>query len=164
MFAVGRREIFWTYCKDLISYVYWTVHHLDSWVKRDQLDVTCFITSLFNAQLVSGVNTSILRSLRPLCWVMNVLTSETCWALNKGIIKQVTSSWSLFTQLSDILFLQQELHTLPKLHDNYFLRIINVYTKFEQERRFAYIHIREAISRKICWLGKPILITYCVLL
>ena len=29
---------------------------------------------------------------------MDVLTSETCWALYKEIIKQVTSSWSLFTQ------------------------------------------------------------------
>ena len=44
------------------SYVYWTVHHLDSWIKRDQLDVTCFFISLFNAQHVSDVNTSILRS------------------------------------------------------------------------------------------------------
>ena len=35
------------------SYVYWTVHHLDSWIKRDQLDDTCFIISLFNAQHVS---------------------------------------------------------------------------------------------------------------
>jgi len=31
------------------TYVYWTVHHLDSWIKRDQLDVTSFV-SLFNAQ------------------------------------------------------------------------------------------------------------------
>jgi len=31
---------------------------------------------------------------------MDVLTSETCWTLYKEIIKQVTSSWSLFTQLS----------------------------------------------------------------
>jgi len=46
------------------SYVYWTVHHLDSWVKRDQLDATCFIITLFSAQHVSDVNTSILRSLR----------------------------------------------------------------------------------------------------
>jgi len=30
---------------------------------------------------------------------MDVLTSETCRALHKEIIKQVTSSWSLFTQL-----------------------------------------------------------------
>jgi len=43
----------------ILSYVYWTVHHLDSWVKRDQLDVTCFIISLFYAQHVSDVNTSI---------------------------------------------------------------------------------------------------------
>ena len=54
---------------DLIvtSYVHWTVHHLDSWVKRDQLDVTCFIISLLNAQHVSDVNTSILMSLRLMC-------------------------------------------------------------------------------------------------
>jgi len=144
-----------------------------SWIKRDQLDVTSFIISLFNTQHVSDVNTSILRSLRLICsvisWVvliwfdvcwcyvvvwlwwsgirmqaealqclslhtdttppqpnhnvtpthiepntthevtqrisrkllrMDVLTSETCWALNKEIIKQVTSSWSLFIQLS----------------------------------------------------------------
>jgi len=29
---------------------------------------------------------------------MEVLTSETCWAVNNEIIKQVTSSWSLFIQ------------------------------------------------------------------
>jgi hypothetical protein len=27
----------------LSFYVYWTVHHLDSRIKRDQLDVTCFL-------------------------------------------------------------------------------------------------------------------------
>ena len=70
-------------CHYFFSYVYWTVHHLDSWGKRDQLDVTCFIVSLFNAQHVSDVN-----------------TSETCWVLNKEIIKHVTSSWCLFPQLS----------------------------------------------------------------
>jgi len=30
---------------------------------------------------------------------MDVLTSETCWALNNEIIKKVTSSWSLFIQI-----------------------------------------------------------------
>ena len=29
---------------------------------------------------------------------MDVLTSETCWALNNEIIKHVTSNWSLFIQ------------------------------------------------------------------
>jgi len=38
-----------------------------NWIKRDQLDVTCFIISLFNAQHVSDVNTSTLRSLRLIC-------------------------------------------------------------------------------------------------
>ena len=143
------------YCK---SYVYRTVHHLDRWIKRDQLDVTCFFISLFHAQYVSDVNTSIFRSLRLICWViswavllwhdvcwcyvvvwlvwcgirmqaeallqpasvyniepeqhnpwnnatisrkllkMDVLTFETCWAVNNEIIKQVTSSWSIFIQ------------------------------------------------------------------
>ena len=46
------------------SYVYWTVHHLDSWIKIDQLDVTCFIISLFTVQRVSNVSTSVFRSLR----------------------------------------------------------------------------------------------------
>jgi len=64
------------------SYVYWTVHHLDCWVKRDQLDVTCFIISLFNAQHVSDVNTSILRSLRLMCWLISwvvLVWFDVCW-------------------------------------------------------------------------------------
>ena len=40
------------------------MHHLDSWIKTDQLDVTCFIISLFTARHVSNVSTSIFRSLR----------------------------------------------------------------------------------------------------
>ena len=32
---------------------------------------------------------------------MDVLTFETCWAANSEIIKQVTSSWSIFIQLSN---------------------------------------------------------------
>ena len=64
------------------SYVYWTVHHLDSWVKRDQPDVSCFIISLFNAQHVSDVNTSILRRLPLICWVISWLVLfwfDVCW-------------------------------------------------------------------------------------
>ena len=54
-------------------YVYWNVHHLGSWIKIDQLDVTCFIISLFNAQRVSDVNTSIFRSLRLIVDLFHVL-------------------------------------------------------------------------------------------
>ena len=37
----------------------------------DELDVTCLIISLFNAQHVSNVSTSILRSLWLICWVIS---------------------------------------------------------------------------------------------
>ena len=53
-----------------------------NWIKRDQLDVTCFIISLFNAQHVSDVNTSILRSLRLICWVISwvvLIWFDVCW-------------------------------------------------------------------------------------
>jgi len=71
-------------CKiqDYVSYVYWTVHHLDSWIKRDQLDFICFFISLFNAHHVSDVNTSILRSLHLICWVISwvvLLWYDACW-------------------------------------------------------------------------------------
>jgi len=124
------------------SYVYWTVHHLDSWIKRDQLDVTCFIISLFTAQHVwmlihpfSGACDLFVELFHGLycsgsMWVgvtlwfgwcgvvsgcrlkpeitqqisckllrMDVLTSETCWAVNNEIKTQVTSSWSLFNSV-----------------------------------------------------------------
>jgi len=63
---VSRPSVVWKCKKDLY------LHSCsDSWVKRDQLHVTCFIISLFNAQHVSDVNTSILRSLRLICWVIS---------------------------------------------------------------------------------------------
>ena len=68
--------------KCIWPYVYWNVHHLDSSVKRDQLDVTCFIISTFNTQHVSDVNTSILRNLRLICWVISwvvLLRFDMCW-------------------------------------------------------------------------------------
>ena len=97
-----------------VSYVYWTVHHLDSWIKVDQLDVTCFIISLSTAQHVSNVSISIFRSLLLIVDLfhvlycsgsmkMDVLTFETCWAVNNEIIKQVTSSWSIFIQIRYVL-------------------------------------------------------------
>ena len=55
------------------SYVYWTVHRVDSWMKTDQLDVICFIILLFTAQHVSNVSTSIFRSLRLIVDLFHVL-------------------------------------------------------------------------------------------
>ena len=64
------------------------MHHLDSWIKRDQLDVTCFIISLFNAQHVSNFSTSILRNLRLICWVILwvvLLWFDVCWCY--GVVR-----------------------------------------------------------------------------
>ena len=58
------------------------MHHLDRWIKRDQLDATCFVISLFNVQHISDVNTSILRSLQLICWVISwvvLLWFDACW-------------------------------------------------------------------------------------
>ena len=52
------------------------------WIKRDQLDDTCFIISLFTAQHVSDVNTSIVRNLRLIWWVILwvvLLWFDVCW-------------------------------------------------------------------------------------
>ena len=48
-------------------------HAEDSWIKTDQPDVTCFIISLFTAQHVSNVRTSIFRSLRLIAGLFHVL-------------------------------------------------------------------------------------------
>ena len=63
-----------------LNTIWWTHSHerwanrwnkyKDRWIKRDQLDVTCFIFSLYTAQHVSDVNTSILRSLQLIWWVI----------------------------------------------------------------------------------------------
>jgi len=100
------------------------VHHLDSWIKIDQLDVTCFIISQFTAQHVSNVSISIFRSLRLIVDLFHGLycsgsmyVGVTVWfglvvwypyagfsiriphhSINSKIIKQVTSSWSMFIQ------------------------------------------------------------------
>ena len=52
------------------------------WIKRGQLGVTCFIISIFTTQHVSDVNTSILRSLRLIWWVISwvvFLWFDVCW-------------------------------------------------------------------------------------
>ena len=50
---------------------------------------------------------------------MDVLTSETCWTLNDEIIKQVTSSWSLFTQLSRNKFTTSTLYSTIATPSNF---------------------------------------------
>jgi len=59
----------------------YTKYSSNSWIKIDQLEVTCFIISLFNAQHVSNVSTSILRSLRLICWVMSWVVLLCSWCV-----------------------------------------------------------------------------------
>ena len=61
------------------SCVYWTVHHLDSWIKIDQL----MSLALFFAQHVSNASTFIFRSLR-LC-VGILLWFDVCWCY--GVVR-----------------------------------------------------------------------------
>ena len=56
-----------------LSYILMLMFHLDSWIKIDQLNVTCFIISLFTAQHVSNASTSIFRSLRLIVDLFHVL-------------------------------------------------------------------------------------------
>jgi hypothetical protein len=66
------------------SYVYWIVHHLDSWIKIDRLDVTCFIISPFTAQHFSNVSTSIFRSLRHIVDLFHVLCCSGSMCVGAG--------------------------------------------------------------------------------
>ena len=57
-------------------------------IKIEQCDVTCFIISLFNAQHVSNVSTSILRILRLICCVISwvvLLWFDMCWCY--GVVR-----------------------------------------------------------------------------
>ena len=57
--------------------------------------ITSILTSLHSNtthEITQHISHKLLR--------MDVLTSKTCQALNNEIMKQVTLSWSLFTQLS----------------------------------------------------------------
>ena len=154
-----------------VSYVNWTVHHLDRWIKIDQLDVALLFhylllnvfrmlvhpssgacdlfVELFHGLYCSGsmcvgvtvwfgwggvvsfcrlkqsfslhkdttppqqnhtvtpthiepeqYNTWNKSTISRNLLKMNVLTFETCWAVNSEIIIQVTSSWSIFIRLS----------------------------------------------------------------
>ena len=71
----------WLYLQDY-TWMHGQQNIKNCWIKRDQLNATCFIISLFNAQHVSDVNTSILRSLRLIYWVISwvvLLWFNVCW-------------------------------------------------------------------------------------
>ena len=70
---------------------------------------------------------------------MDVLTSEICWALNKVIIKQVASSWSLFTQLTYTFMISRWI----------FLRMRNVSVKSCREYQNTYFMLNNFFSENL---------------
>ena len=51
---------------------------------------------------------------------MDVLTFETCWAVNTEIIKQVTSSWSIFIQQAYVVQINFVYQMVKVFNDNKF--------------------------------------------
>jgi len=88
------------------SYVYWTVHHLDSWTEIDRLDVTCFIISIFTARHVSDVSTFVFRSLRLIVDLFHVLycSGSMCVGVTVWFIGRTTyqPDFTTFLQLRHI--------------------------------------------------------------
>jgi len=108
-----------------------------TWIKRDQLDVTCFFISLFNAQHVSDVNTSILRSLGLICWVISwvvLLWFDVCWCY--GV---VWLGWCGIRMQAEALVLQpappQPNHNVTPTH-------------IEPEQYNRWINVRNMLSNK----------------
>ena len=80
--------------RETLSYVYWTVHHLDSWIKINQLmSLVLFFAAkhVSNASIFIFIPTHSRKLLK-----MNVLAFETCWAAKN---KTSDISWSIFIQL-----------------------------------------------------------------
>ena len=91
----------------IYSNVYWTVHHCNSWIMKDQLDVTCYFISLLmcstccasacktsttqnqphqisNTQRTENKTTDVVIQQHSRKFLMmDILMSETCWAHKK---------------------------------------------------------------------------------
>jgi len=97
-------------------YVYWTVHHSDSWRIRDQLDVTCYyvLFHFFYAQHVSDINTPIIRSLRLFyCITTLVVCScfDVCWSFGVAVL-----GWYLCSRLKHSCATPKPQHTSKQEH------------------------------------------------
>ena len=72
------------------------------WIKINQLDVTCFIISLFTAQHVSNVSPSIFRSLRLIVEFIScvvLLWYNVCWCY--GVVR--LGWWGILMQAETVL-------------------------------------------------------------
>jgi len=83
------------------SCMYWTVHHLDSWIKIDQL----MSLALLFAQHVSNASTFIFRSLQLCAFIL--LWFDECWSY-----RVVRLGWcGILMQAEALVSLEPEQHT-----------------------------------------------------
>ena len=93
----------------IYNYIY--IHICACWIKLDQLDVTCFIISLFTAQHVSNVSTFILRSLRLIVDLSHGLYCSVAAALTYGFKNTCDTSHTIIPN-------QHTPHTFYKTNTN----------------------------------------------
>ena len=55
------------------SYIYWTVHHCNSWKQKTNLKSLAILFHFLCAQHVSDINISIIGSLRLFCWITTLV-------------------------------------------------------------------------------------------
>ena len=125
----------------LVSNVYWTVHHCNSWRMKDQLDVICYFISIImrstcsfcrlkpakrtppntdrnkssNTQRTENKTTDVVihQHSRKLL-KMDILMSETCWAHNKW--NKIASDIKLVFHSSIILYVYHHCHHPASSH------------------------------------------------
>ena len=124
---------------------------LDSWIKIDQLDVTCFIISLFTAQHVLNVSTSIFRNLRLIVDLFHVLYCSgsmcigvTVWFGWDGVVsvRRLKQCFSLHMYTTP----PQPNHTVTPTHiepEQY-----NTWNKSTVSRKFLKMDV---LTFKTCW-------------
>ena len=95
---------------------------------------------------------------------MDVLTSETCWALNNEIIKQVTSSWSLFNYQDDArsnkhkVLLQFRLNAI-----NYYdTRLALICVASDVKDASAELFVTPIVKNSYTICTEPISFTFCL--
>ena len=91
------------------SYVYWTVRHLDSWIKRDQLDVTCFFYFIISCSTCFGCSYIHPQELATylLSYFMGCIALVRCVLVlrcgSAGVVRYPDAGWSTAWQIFYVL-------------------------------------------------------------
>ena len=129
------------------------MHQLDSWIKIDQLDVTCFIVSLFTAQHVLNVTTSIFRSLQLIVDLFHVLYCSGLMCVGVISLCRLKQCYSLHKDTTP----PQPNHTVTPTHiepEQY-----NTWNKSTISRKLLKMDV---LTFEICWAVNSEIITQVV--